>query len=183
MYEDDFELSSRSRLSNDPLALDGVDGRSGAARRFRDVTRELVAALPERRRTAVNMILLKRAAALVVQSEQMDARLARGEDVSPQHVSNCAGALLKLMTVIGLARVPAAGASAPAADEDDPLEAYLQSKGYSMNAGDPIGDLADDIDYDDQRVGRRRAASAPAAASTPSPRPRRRSRPRVRIEE
>jgi hypothetical protein len=73
----------RSAVSNGSRLLNGVDGRSSGARRFRDLIADL--ARDEFGRVAdlsiVEVGLLRQAAALTLRAEQMQADMVRGEIV------------------------------------------------------------------------------------------------------
>jgi len=70
--------TNRSAISNRSRLLDGVDGRSATARRFRDICRayelELGDPISELERD-----LIRQAAGLTLRFEQMQARIVRGE--------------------------------------------------------------------------------------------------------
>jgi hypothetical protein len=72
--------TNRSAISNRSRLLDSVDGRSATARRFRDICRayeiELGGPVSELERD-----LIRQAAGLTLRSEQMQARIVRGEIV------------------------------------------------------------------------------------------------------
>jgi hypothetical protein len=75
----------RSALSNDPLKLSGIDGRSRGGRRYRDLMRayadELggVAALSEPQRA-----LCAQVATLTVQVEALQSRVIAGDVIDPE---------------------------------------------------------------------------------------------------
>ena len=70
----------RSRVANgSTLWIDGVDGRSAEARRFRDVLAALVREAFHDDPTEAQRQLSRRAAALIVWTEMLEARLAAGE--------------------------------------------------------------------------------------------------------
>ncbi len=72
--------TNRSAISNRSRLLDGVDGRSATARRFRDICRayELELGGPV---SEVERDLIRQAAGLTLRSEQMQAAIVRGEMV------------------------------------------------------------------------------------------------------
>lgn len=71
----------RSRVSNGTRLLDGIDGRSASARRFKD----LIAGLARdefggaENLSIAELSLLRQAAALMLSAEQMQAAVVRGE--------------------------------------------------------------------------------------------------------
>lgn len=73
--------SARSRVSNGKdLFLDGVDGRSAIARRYRDILAQLTSDIvgdPSEART----IIIRRATQLAVWCEQAEAEAAAGKPV------------------------------------------------------------------------------------------------------
>ena len=82
-FRKDFTVVSktnRSAVSNRSRLLDGVDGRTATARRFRDICRayevELGGPVSE-----VERDLIRQAAGLTLRSEQMQAAIVRGEMV------------------------------------------------------------------------------------------------------
>jgi hypothetical protein len=80
-------LTNRSRVTNGTRMLEGVDGRSPTARRYRDLvesfTHDLggMAQLSEADRS-----LVRQAATLTVRSEQLQAAIVRGEPVDPDEL-------------------------------------------------------------------------------------------------
>src|SRR5829696_8102461 len=79
--------TSRSAVSNLSKLLDGVDGRSAMARRFRDLVESYAAdlggldTLSESDRGLVRL-----AAGLALQAEGMQSAIARGEAVDADHM-------------------------------------------------------------------------------------------------
>lgn len=97
---------ARSRVSNGrALFLEGVDGRTAAARRYRDVQAAIVAdlggddAISEGERQ-----LVRTAASLAVQREQADARVAAGDKVDAEDYVRIVNALTRVLQAIGLRR-------------------------------------------------------------------------------
>jgi hypothetical protein len=89
---------SRSRVTNGADILAGIDGRSEAARRYRDLGG---IALSEAR-----MQLVRRFAATAVLAEATEARLVNGEVIDVTEYSQLSSTLVRLATRIGLDRVP-----------------------------------------------------------------------------
>lgn len=75
--------TARSAVSNGSRLLDGVDGRGAVARRFRDLIADLVREeFGGCEKLSIGELgLLRQAAALILQAEQLQAALVRGEAV------------------------------------------------------------------------------------------------------
>ncbi|EJW11717.1 hypothetical protein A33M_2914 [Rhodovulum sp. PH10] len=94
---------ARSRLANGATVLDGVDGRSAAARRYRDLIGEMrrdVGGDP----SAAQEAIIRRAATLVVWCEQAEAAFAQGEALDIAAFTTAANALRRLLADLGLER-------------------------------------------------------------------------------
>jgi hypothetical protein len=89
--------SCRSRVTNGRTLLAGVDGRSAGARRYRDVLADVMEQTGRR-----NEALCRRYASLVMQSETLDAMIARGETVTTDEVVKLSGELRRVMSRLGL---------------------------------------------------------------------------------
>jgi hypothetical protein len=98
--------AQRSRITNGSALLPGVDGRSAAARRFRDIAAAIVAdqAGPEACSEA-RLQLIRRFAAAAVLAEAMEARLANGEQIDIAEHSLLSSTLVRLAQRIGINRV------------------------------------------------------------------------------
>ena len=95
---------ARSRVTNGrQLFLADVDGRSVAARRYRDVVQDISIDLGGNPSTA-ELILVKRAAALTVQAETMEAAIAQGESLDTEALLPVVNALCRVLNAIGLKR-------------------------------------------------------------------------------
>jgi hypothetical protein len=83
-------LTIRSALTNDPLALRGVDGRSMTARRYRDL--------------AISFAddLVRQAAALAVQVETLQAKSIGGADVDIEQLTRLSNSLGRTLQRLGL---------------------------------------------------------------------------------
>lgn len=97
--------TARSRVSNGSDLLPGIDGRSAIARRYRDI----LAALASDQGGADRMgeartQLCRRFAALAVQAEAMEARLASGETIDLQQHTLLCSTLTRLASRIGIER-------------------------------------------------------------------------------
>lgn len=97
---------ARSRVTNGADVLAGIDGRSAVARRYRDILAALVAdqggfeGMSEARAQ-----LSRRFAALAVQAEQAEARLARGETIDLHAHALIASTLTRLASRLGINRL------------------------------------------------------------------------------
>lgn len=103
----DTPATARSAIANGTtLWIDGVDGRSREARRFRDVYGDLVAHLGgSDYATEPQKHLARRAAALVVWAEMAESKLATDGDLNIQNYTTTANTLRRLLQDIGLQRV------------------------------------------------------------------------------
>lgn len=88
--------ASRSRVSNGSAVLAGVDGRSAAARRFRDIcgalTAELGGGLGE-----MELLQVRAAAGLQLHVEELTARMARGEPVSSEELTRAGNGAIRAL--------------------------------------------------------------------------------------
>jgi hypothetical protein len=83
--------TNRSRVTNGSELLQGIDGRSPLARRFRDVLRGLLTEFDVD--TEAENILIRQAVTLTLLSERLQSCIVRDEPVDPAIVMNLAGAL------------------------------------------------------------------------------------------
>ena len=96
----------RSRVSNGHDVLPDVDGRSVIARRYRDIARAIlvdqggVEQCSESRQQ-----LVRRFAAAAVLAEQMESKLARGDEIDVQQHALLCSSLVRLAQRIGIERV------------------------------------------------------------------------------
>ena len=98
---------ARSRVTNGADVLAGIDGRSAVARRYRDILAALAADQGGAARLSeARAQLCRRFAALAVQAEQVEARLARGEEIDLHAHALISSTLTRLATRIGINRVP-----------------------------------------------------------------------------
>jgi hypothetical protein len=98
---------NRSRVTNGHALPRNVDGRSGIARRYRDI----LAGLTSDQGGADHMSeartqLCRRFAALAVQAEQLEVRLANGEQIDIAEHATLSSTLVRLASRIGVDRVP-----------------------------------------------------------------------------
>jgi hypothetical protein len=99
------KAQARSRLSNGRDVLPDVDGRSVVARRYRDIIGAVVSDpggaehLSEAR-----LQLIRRFSAASVLAEQIEARLARGEQINIQEYSLLVSTMVRVAQRIGIER-------------------------------------------------------------------------------
>jgi hypothetical protein len=99
--------TARSRVTNGSDILPGIDGRSLIARRYRDI----VAALAADQGGPAGMSeargqLCRRFAALAVQCEAMEARLANGATIDIAEYATLTSTLVRVAARIGINRIP-----------------------------------------------------------------------------
>jgi hypothetical protein len=86
--------------------LPALDGRSSAARRFRDLVGAYIADMGGLELCSeVKLGLLRRLAAIVVRAEMLEARMMNGEDVSVSELCSLASTAVRLSSRLGLERV------------------------------------------------------------------------------
>jgi hypothetical protein len=95
----------RSRASNRPGRLPGVDGRSEQARRFRDLTCGLRGDIG-RALSAAEESLIDQAAALMIQREVMTAAGALGGGIETKELVRISGAVGRTLAALGLTQRP-----------------------------------------------------------------------------
>ena len=97
----------RSRLSNGTKLLPDLDGRSAMARRFKDITSAVLTDQGGADQCSESRLqLVRRFAAAAVLAEQMEARLANGEEINIAEHGLLCSTLVRLSTRIGINRVP-----------------------------------------------------------------------------
>ena len=97
--------NNRSATTNDPLWLRGVDGRSFAARRYRDVAIALADDLGgQDTLSEPSKILVRQAAALTVQTETLQAKIVAGENVDLEQLTRLSNVLGRTLQRLGLKR-------------------------------------------------------------------------------
>src|SRR5215217_6914580 len=80
-------LTNRSRVTNGTRLLEGVDGRSPTARRYKDLIDSFSADLGGAAvLTEADRALVKQAASLTIRAEQLQASIIRGEPVDPDEL-------------------------------------------------------------------------------------------------
>jgi len=96
--------TARSAVANgSKLFIEGVDGRSAAARRYRDLVAEFTSDIGGDPSEAQKQ-LIRRAASLSVWCELVEVRLANGEDVDIGPLTTAANSLRRILQDIGLER-------------------------------------------------------------------------------
>jgi hypothetical protein len=101
------KVYGRSRISNGHDLLPDVDGRSLIARRYRDIANAIfvdqggIDHCSESRQQ-----LIRRFAAAAVLAEQMEGKLARGEEIDIQQHALLCSTLVRVGQRIGINRVP-----------------------------------------------------------------------------
>jgi hypothetical protein len=98
-------LTVRSAVTNDPLFLRGVDGRSLVARRYRDVAIALADDLGgQDKLSESSKILVRQAAALTVQVEELQSKIVAGDDVDLEQLTRLSNVLGRILHRLGLKR-------------------------------------------------------------------------------
>jgi hypothetical protein len=121
--------SNRSRVTNRPSSVEGVDGRTAAGRRFRDLCRALADDLGgEASLTQAEILTVRNAASITVAAEAMQGRILRGEPVDPDEMTRLANASARLLGALRTKRT-ARKPNAPS------LAEYLETKRAKEVAG------------------------------------------------
>ena len=116
-----------TRQGSGAIALEGVDGRSWGARRYRELVADLVEHLGGEV-TAPQEALIRRAGQLQVWCEEQEAVFARNEPFDVALYTTAANALRRLLVDLGLER--------KARDVTPDLRAYIgQRSGPSRDEG------------------------------------------------
>jgi hypothetical protein len=101
------KAQARSRLSNGRDLLPNVDGRSLVARRYRDIVYAVASDQGGAEHLSeARLQLIRRFSGTCVLSEQMEARLARGEKINVQEYSLLVSTMVRVIQRIGIDRVP-----------------------------------------------------------------------------
>jgi hypothetical protein len=96
-------LTIRSAVTNDPLLLRGVDGRSMVARRYRDVAISLADDLGgQDKLSEASKILVRQAAAMTVQVESLQSKIVAGEDIDLEQLTRLSNVLGRTLQRLGL---------------------------------------------------------------------------------
>jgi hypothetical protein len=95
----------RSRMTNGTALLPDVDGRSAIARRFKDISSAILADQGGAEQCSESRLqLVRRFAAAAVLAEQMESRLANGEQIDVQEHALLCSTLTRLAQRIGIER-------------------------------------------------------------------------------
>jgi hypothetical protein len=95
----------RARISNHKDLLPGLDGRTSAARRFRDLVSSYIADMGGIDRCSeIKLGLLRRLAAATVQAELLEARMVNGEQIDVGTLCTLASTTLRIASRLGLER-------------------------------------------------------------------------------
>jgi hypothetical protein len=96
-----------SRVTNHKDLLPGVKGTSSSARRFRDLVNSYIADMGGLDNCSeIKLGLLRRLAAVVVQSELLEARMVNGEEIDVSTLCTLASTTVRLSMRLGMERVP-----------------------------------------------------------------------------
>ena len=118
--------ATRSAVANGSrLFVEGLDGRSALARRYRDLVAEFTRDLGGDPSEAQRQ-LIRRASSLAVWCEAVEVRLANGEDVDIGPYTTAANSLRRILADIGLER--------RARDVTPTLEQYLAQRAEDRGA-------------------------------------------------
>jgi hypothetical protein len=94
-------------VSNHNDLLPNLDGRSSSARRFRDLVNAFAVDMGGLEQCSeIKINLLRRLAAVVVQSEKLEARMVDGEAIDISTLCQLASTAMRLSSRLGLERVP-----------------------------------------------------------------------------
>jgi hypothetical protein len=95
----------RSRMTNGTALLPDIDGRSAIARRLKDITSGILADQGGADQCSESRLqLVRRFAAAAVLAEQMESRLANGEQIDIQEHALLCSTLTRLAQRIGIER-------------------------------------------------------------------------------
>jgi hypothetical protein len=98
---------ARTRVTNGEDILPGVDGRSIIARRYRDIAAAIAADQGGADRLSeARLQLIRRFAAAACLAEQMEARLANGEQINITEHALLVSTLVRVTQRIGINRIP-----------------------------------------------------------------------------
>jgi hypothetical protein len=95
-----ISTTNRSAVTNGSRLLEGIDGRSPLARRFRDLIKAYEAEIGGEL-TEVERGLVKQAAALTLRAEQMQAAIVRGEPIDNDQLIRISGTAKRILGAIG----------------------------------------------------------------------------------
>jgi hypothetical protein len=148
--------TARSRVSNGRDVLPNVDGRSLIARRYRDIsTAILIDQGGVDQCSESRLQLIRRFAAAACLAEQMESRLANGEQIDIGEHATLSSTLVRLAAKIGIDRVPQ--------DVTPSLAEYLARHDADQTAAEPLdkgtltgepadGEVTGDADDDEAAI-------------------------------
>jgi hypothetical protein len=97
----------RARVTNHHDLLPGLDGRSPAARRYRDLVRAFVRDLGGIEQcSSIKIGLVKRLASVTVQIELIEAKMVNGQPIDISTLCQLASTALRLSSRLSIERVP-----------------------------------------------------------------------------
>ncbi len=100
--------TTRSAVTNDPLSIRGVDGRTDEARRFRDLVIAFVDDLGGvAKASEADIALARQAASSVVASEKVQARIIAGDDVDLEQATRLGNAAARNLSALRKRHKPA----------------------------------------------------------------------------
>jgi predicted ABC-class ATPase len=100
--------TARAKLTNGTrgMVLPGIDQRSALARRYRDLVAQVAADQGGADRCSeARLQLIRRFAALSVQAEGLEARLANGEPIDVSEYAQLTSTLVRVVSRLGLGRI------------------------------------------------------------------------------
>jgi len=102
-----LKAEGRSRITNGSAVLEGIDGRSATARRFRDVLTQIVSDLGGSDRLSEGQRqLARRCAMLSVECEKLESRGVAGGEIDLEAYNALTNTLGRAFQRLGLKRVP-----------------------------------------------------------------------------
>jgi hypothetical protein len=97
--------NGRSRVSNGHKTLPDADGRSMVARRYRDIASAVLIDQNPESCSEARKQLIRRFAASCVLAEQLEAALARGEDINVEQHALLVSSAVRITRQLGLGRI------------------------------------------------------------------------------
>jgi hypothetical protein len=99
--------TARSRVTNGSAVLPEVDGRSLVARRYRDISNAILVDQGGADQCSESRLqLIRRFAAAAVLAEQLESKLANGEQIDIAQHATLSSTLVRLASRIGIDRMP-----------------------------------------------------------------------------
>ena len=92
-------VTNRSAVTNGKKLIDGIDGRTAAGRRYRDLVRAFKTEIGGTI-TEAELGLIRQAAALTLRAEQMQADIVNGKEVNTDEVIRLSGTARRLLETI-----------------------------------------------------------------------------------